>query len=153
MALVPHFIDGKRVETADRTGTVYNPATGEKQHDVAYASRERTEEAIAAAAAALPAWRATSLTKRTDVLFRLRALLTDHRDEIAAVVTSEHGKVLSDAAGEVARGIENVEFAAGLTHHLKGELSEQVSTGVLSWLESLPPSSPAHRRGSLRRRD
>ncbi|HLR85417.1 MAG TPA: CoA-acylating methylmalonate-semialdehyde dehydrogenase [Nocardioidaceae bacterium] len=130
MALVPHFIDGKRVETADRTGTVYNPATGEKQHDVAYASRARTEEAIAAAAAALPAWRATSLTKRTDVLFRLRALLTDHRDEIAAVVTSEHGKVLSDAAGEVARGIENVEFAAGLTHHLKGELSEQVSTGV-----------------------
>jgi len=130
VALVPHFIDGKRVETADRTGTVYNPATGEKQHDVAYASRARTEEAIAAAAAALPAWRATSLTKRTDVLFRLRALLTDHRDEIAAVVTSEHGKVLSDAAGEVARGIENVEFAAGLTHHLKGELSEQVSTGV-----------------------
>ncbi len=130
MAVVPHIIDGKRIDTADRMGTVYNPATGEKQHDVAYASRARTDEAIAAAAAAFPAWRATSLTKRTDVLFRLRALLTERRDEIAATVTSEHGKVLSDAAGEVARGIENVEFAAGLTHHLKGELSEQVSSGV-----------------------
>ena len=130
MAVVPHIIDGKRIDTADRMGTVYNPATGEKLHDVAYASRARTDEAIAAAAAAFPAWRATSLTKRTDVLFRLRALLTERRDEIAATVTSEHGKVLSDAAGEVARGIENVEFAAGLTHHLKGELSEQVSSGV-----------------------
>lgn len=130
MAVVPHIIDGLRVETADRTGTVFNPATGEKQHDVAYASRARTEEAIAAAEAAFPAWRATSLTKRTDVLFRLRGLLNDHRAEIAAAVTSEHGKVLSDAAGEVSRGIENVEFAAGLTHHLKGEYSEQVSSGV-----------------------
>ncbi|WP_408641645.1 CoA-acylating methylmalonate-semialdehyde dehydrogenase [Solicola gregarius] len=130
VAVVPHLIDGKRVETSDRTGTVFNPATGERQHEVPYASRQQTDEAIAAAAAALPGWRATSLTKRTDVLFRLRTLLTEHRDEIAAVVTSEHGKVLADAAGEVARGIENVEFAAGLTDHLKGEYSEQVSSGV-----------------------
>ncbi|MGH3357486.1 MAG: CoA-acylating methylmalonate-semialdehyde dehydrogenase [Nocardioidaceae bacterium] len=130
MAVIPHLIDGKRVETSERSGTVYDPATGAAQHEVGYASRAQTTEAIAAAAAAFPAWRATSLTRRTDVLFRLRALLTERRDEIAAVVTAEHGKVLGDAAGEVSRGIENVEYAAGLTDHLKGEYSEQVSSGV-----------------------
>ncbi len=130
MARISHVIDGKHVDTADRTGTVYDPATGHAQHEVPLASRAQTEEAIAAAAAALPGWAATSLTKRTDVLFRLRGLLTERRQEIAAVVTSEHGKVLSDAAGEVSRGIENVEFAAGLTNHLKGDFSQQVSAGV-----------------------
>ena len=130
MARISHVIDGKHVDTADRTGTVYDPATGQPQHEVPLASRAQTDEAIAAAAAALPGWAATSLTKRTDVLFRLRGLLTERRQEIAAVVTSEHGKVLSDAAGEVSRGIENVEFAAGLTNHLKGDFSQQVSSGV-----------------------
>ncbi|ERK70082.1 aldehyde dehydrogenase family protein, partial [Leifsonia aquatica ATCC 14665] len=80
--------------------------------------------------AALPGWRATSLTKRADVLFRLRHLLTERRDDLAAIVTSEHGKVLSDAAGEIGRGLENVEFASGLINQLKGEFSEQVSTGI-----------------------
>ena len=130
MATVTHVIDGKHVEGSDRYGTVFDPATGAAQHDVPFASRAQVDEAIAAAAAALPGWAATSLTRRTDVLFRLRALLTERRDDVAAVVTSEHGKVLSDAAGEVARGIDNVEFAAGLTNHLKGDFSQQVSAGV-----------------------
>jgi malonate-semialdehyde dehydrogenase (acetylating)/methylmalonate-semialdehyde dehydrogenase len=130
MAVIPHVISGKRVERSDRTGVVYDPATGAEQHEVPFASRAQADEAIAAAAAVFPAWRATSLARRTDVLFRLRSLLTERRDDIAAVVTSEHGKVLADAAGEVSRGIENVEFAAGLTHHLKGEFSQQVSSGV-----------------------
>ncbi|MEV8212309.1 CoA-acylating methylmalonate-semialdehyde dehydrogenase [Leifsonia sp. NPDC077715] len=134
MALIRHFIagadapaDGSR---PDRTGPVYNPATGERQHDVALADTAQTEAAIAAAKAAFPAWRATSLTKRADVMFRLRHLLTERRDELAAIVTSEHGKVLSDAAGEIGRGLENVEFASGLIDKLKGEYSEQVSTGI-----------------------
>ncbi|MBW8872994.1 MAG: aldehyde dehydrogenase family protein, partial [Leifsonia sp.] len=118
MALIRHFIAG--VETpaehsADlRTGPVFDPATGERQHDVALADAAETQRAIAAARAAFPAWRATSLTKRADVFFRLRHLLTERTDELAAIVTSQHGKVLSDAAGEIGRGLENVEFASGL---------------------------------------
>ncbi|MGO4300653.1 CoA-acylating methylmalonate-semialdehyde dehydrogenase [Leifsonia sp. RAF41] len=135
MALIRHFIAGADApaETAarpDRTGPVFNPATGERQHEVALADADQTRAAIAAAKAAFPAWRATSLTKRADVFFRLRHLLTERRDELAAIVTSEHGKVLSDAAGEIGRGLENVEFAAGLIDKLKGEYSEQVSTGI-----------------------
>lgn len=133
MALIRHFIAGEESPaepTAVRTGPVFNPATGERQHEVALADTAETQRAIAAARAAFPAWRATSLTKRADVLFRLRHLLTEHKDELAAIVTSEHGKVLSDAAGEIGRGLENVEFASGLIDKLKGEYSEQVSTGV-----------------------
>ena len=135
MALIRHFIDRRGRtrrdgRTPDRTGPVFNPATGERQHEVASADVDRRDAAIAAAKAALPAWRATSLTKRADVFFRLRHLLTERHDELAAIVTSEHGKVLSDAAGEIGRGLENVEFAAGLIDQLKGEYSEQVSTGI-----------------------
>ncbi len=130
MARIPHVIAGSRVTDAERTQPVYNPATGEAQHELGIASAETVEQAIAAAAAALPAWRATSLTRRADVFFNLRQLLKQRTPELSAIVTSEHGKVLSDAAGEVARGLENVEFAAGLLHLLKGERDEQVSTGV-----------------------
>jgi len=134
VALIRHFIAGEESPAdpagAPRTGPVYNPATGERQHEVALADTAETQRAIAAARAAFPAWRATSLTKRADVLFRLRHLLTERRDELAAIVTSEHGKVLSDAAGEIGRGLENVEFASGLIDKLKGEYSEQVSTGI-----------------------
>jgi malonate-semialdehyde dehydrogenase (acetylating)/methylmalonate-semialdehyde dehydrogenase len=135
MALIGHYINGVHAappepESGQRYGVVFNPATGEAQHQLAFASAARVAEAIAAAAAALPGWRATSLTKRADVFFKLRHLLVQRRDELAAVVTSEHGKVLSDAAGEVARGLENVEFAAGLIQHLKGDYSEQVANGV-----------------------
>ena len=130
MALIPHFIAGERVEDAARTQPVFNPATGAEQHEVAVASAETVERAIAAAQQALPAWRKTSLTKRADVFFNLRQLLKQRTPELAAIVTSEHGKVLSDAAGEIARGLENVEFASGLMQLLKGERDEQVSTGV-----------------------
>ncbi|UAJ78223.1 CoA-acylating methylmalonate-semialdehyde dehydrogenase [Leifsonia sp. ZF2019] len=130
MALIRHLIAGAETGEPVRTGPVFDPATGERQHEVVLGSRADVESAIAAARAALPAWRATSLTKRADVLFRLRHLLTERRHELAAVVTSEHGKVLSDAAGEIGRGLENVEFASGLIDKLKGEFSEQVSTGI-----------------------
>jgi len=130
VALIRHLIDGTETGEPARTGAVYDPATGERRHEVVLGSTADVEQAIAAARAALPAWRATSLTKRADVLFRLRHLLTERRDDLAAIVTSEHGKVLSDAAGEIGRGLENVEFASGLINQLKGEYSEQVSTGI-----------------------
>ncbi|KRC49977.1 methylmalonate-semialdehyde dehydrogenase [Leifsonia sp. Root227] len=130
MALIRHLIDGTETGEPVRTGPVFNPATGVQQHEVVLASVSDVEAAIAAARAALPGWRATSLTKRADVLFKLRHLLTERSAELAAIVTSEHGKVLSDAAGEIGRGLENVEFASGLINQLKGEYSEQVSTGI-----------------------
>ncbi|MBU4465550.1 MAG: CoA-acylating methylmalonate-semialdehyde dehydrogenase, partial [Actinobacteria bacterium] len=121
---------GHDAGSAERTGAIYNPATGATEREVAFASTSEVDEAIAAAKAALPGWRATGLIRRADVFFRLRHLLVERQDELAAIVTSEHGKVLSDAKGEISRGIENVEFAAGLVHLLKGEHSEQVSRGV-----------------------
>jgi malonate-semialdehyde dehydrogenase (acetylating)/methylmalonate-semialdehyde dehydrogenase len=127
---IPHFINGNRVSDAERFGPVFNPATGEQEKQVALASASRTEEAIAAARAALPAWRATSLAKRTNIFFRVREILNQRKPELAAILTSEHGKVLSDAAGEISRGLENIEFATGLSHMLKGERSEQVSSGI-----------------------
>ncbi len=130
MARIPHVIAGEKVTDAERTQPVYNPATGEVQHELSIASVQTVEQVVAAAAAALPMWRKTSLTKRADVFFNLRQLLKQRTPELAAIVTSEHGKVLSDAAGEIARGLENVEFASGLLHVLKGERDEQVSTGV-----------------------
>ncbi|BCW82133.1 CoA-acylating methylmalonate-semialdehyde dehydrogenase [Arthrobacter sp. NicSoilC5] len=130
METIPHYINGARVTDADRFGPVFNPATGQQEKQVALASAARTEEAIAAARAALPAWRATSLTKRTTIFFKVREILTQRKSELAAILTSEHGKVLSDAEGEIARGLENIDFATGLSHMLKGERSEQVSSGI-----------------------
>ena len=130
MSTILHHVGGIETGAADRTGPVYNPATGGVQHQVAFASKDEVDAAIATAAAALPGWRATGLVKRADVFFRLRHLLVERQDELAAIITSQHGKVLSDAKGEISRGIENVEFAAGLVHLLKGEHSEQVARGV-----------------------
>ncbi|MGZ0711835.1 CoA-acylating methylmalonate-semialdehyde dehydrogenase (plasmid) [Coraliomargarita sp. W4R53] len=130
MSLIQHYVNGQDTGSDERTGNVYNPATGVAQHQVAFASVAEVEEAIAAAKAALPAWRSTGLIKRADVFFRLRSLLVERQDELAAILTSEHGKVLSDAKGEISRGLENIEFAAGLVHLLKGERSEQVARGV-----------------------
>jgi len=130
MSLIRHHIAGQEAGAAERTGPVYNPATGEQQHDVAFASTAEVEQAIAAAKAALPGWRATGLIKRADVFFRLRQLLIERQDDLAAIITSQHGKVLDDAKGEISRGIENVEFAAGLVHLLKGEHAQQVARGV-----------------------
>jgi malonate-semialdehyde dehydrogenase (acetylating)/methylmalonate-semialdehyde dehydrogenase len=128
---VNHWINGRRVPgTSGRSGPVYNPATGELTREVDFASVEEVDAAVAAAKAAFPAWRATSLSRRTEILYRIRNLVEEHRAEIAAHLTREHGKVPSDALGEVARGLENLEFATGIPHLLKGGFSEQVSTGI-----------------------
>ncbi|WP_067461601.1 CoA-acylating methylmalonate-semialdehyde dehydrogenase [Actinomadura macra] len=128
---VTHWIGGKPFDgEAERRGDIYEPATGRLAGKVDFASGAEVDAAVAAAKAAFPAWRDASLTQRTRVLFRFRELLTEHRDEIARLISSEHGKVVSDAAGEVARGLEVVEFACGIPHLLKGGFSENVSTRV-----------------------
>ncbi len=130
-ARITHWINGATwTGTPARTGDVYNPATGEVTAKVDFASRATLDEAVAAAKAAFPAWRDASITKRTQVLFAFRELLNARKDELAAIITAEHGKVLSDAAGEVTRGQEVVEFACGIGHLFKGAFSEQVSAGV-----------------------
>jgi malonate-semialdehyde dehydrogenase (acetylating)/methylmalonate-semialdehyde dehydrogenase len=131
MKHVSHWIGGKpwAGETAQR-GDIYNPATGQVTGTVDFASAAEVGAAVEAAAAAWPAWRETSLARRANVLFAFRELIRSHIGELAALVSSEHGKVASDAAGEVARGLEVVEFACGLPHLLKGGFSENVSTGV-----------------------
>jgi malonate-semialdehyde dehydrogenase (acetylating)/methylmalonate-semialdehyde dehydrogenase len=128
---VHHWINGRRVAgTSGRHGPVYNPATGELAREVDFAAVEEVDAAVRAAAEAFPAWRATSISRRTEILFRMRNLVDEHREEIAAHLTREHGKVRLDALGEVARGLENLEFACGVPHLLKGGFSEQVSTGI-----------------------
>jgi len=127
---ISHWIDGKPVAGAGRTGDVCDPATGQVRAQVDFAGPAEVERAVAAAAAALPGWRATSLAGRTRVLFAFRELLQARKHELAKIVTSEHGKVESDAAGEVARAIENVEYACGAAQLLKGGFSENASTGV-----------------------
>ncbi len=128
---VTHWIGGHPAPgTSGRRGPVFDPATGVQTRWVDFASPDEVDRAVAAAKAAFPAWRATSLSKRTDILFRIRNLMDQHRRELAALLTAEHGKVTSDAMGEIARGIENLEFACGIQHLLKGGFSEQASTGV-----------------------
>jgi malonate-semialdehyde dehydrogenase (acetylating)/methylmalonate-semialdehyde dehydrogenase len=128
---IDHWIGGKRVPSrSGRSGSVYDPATGAVQAEVGFASVEEVDDAVAAAADAFPAWRRASLSRRADIMFRFRHLLDEHRAEIAAVLSSEHGKVRADAAGELARGIENVEFACGIPALLKGGFSEQAATDV-----------------------
>lgn len=127
---IGHWMNGGEVAGTGREQDVFNPATGEVSGRVALASVSDLEQAVDAARAALPAWRATGLTKRAAVMFKLREIVTAKSDELARIITAEHGKVVSDAAGEVVRGLENVEYCAGLMHHLKGEFSEQVSSGV-----------------------
>ncbi|WP_317230252.1 CoA-acylating methylmalonate-semialdehyde dehydrogenase [Clavibacter sp. MX14-G9D] len=131
LPVVPHWIDGARSpSTSGRTAPVYDPARGVVTKEVALADGDEIARAIASAHAAFPAWRDLSLAKRQAILFRFRELLEAEKGELAEIITSEHGKVVSDALGEITRGQEVVEFATGLAHHLKGEYSEQVSTGV-----------------------
>ncbi|AJW79834.1 CoA-acylating methylmalonate-semialdehyde dehydrogenase [Clavibacter michiganensis] len=131
LPVVPHWIDGARSpSTSGRTAPVYDPARGVVTKEVALADADEIARAIASAHAAFPAWRDLSLAKRQAILFRFRELLEAEKGELAEIITSEHGKVVSDALGEITRGQEVVEFATGLAHHLKGEYSEQVSTGV-----------------------
>jgi malonate-semialdehyde dehydrogenase (acetylating)/methylmalonate-semialdehyde dehydrogenase len=130
-ARVTHWINGKFWEgTPERSGDVFDPATGEVTKTVDLASAKVLDDAVAAAKAAFPGWRDTSLTKRASILFAFREILNSRKEELAAIITEEHGKVLSDALGEVTRGMEVVEFACGIPHLLKGGFSEGVSTGI-----------------------
>ena len=131
MSRITHWIDGKPWGgVAERTGKVYDPATGAVTGQVDFATEAEVDAGVAAAAEAWRSWRHASLTKRANVLFTFRELLNNRKAELAAIVTAEHGKVLSDAGGEVARALENVEYACGIPQLLKGEYSENASTRV-----------------------
>jgi malonate-semialdehyde dehydrogenase (acetylating)/methylmalonate-semialdehyde dehydrogenase len=133
-AQLGHFIDGRlRAGASGRAGTVFDPATGRVSANVGFASEQETRAAIQSARSALPAWSETPPLQRARVLFKFKALLDGHIDDLAAIITSEHGKVLPDARGEVTRGIEVVEFACGIPHLLKGEFSDNVGGGVDCW--------------------
>jgi malonate-semialdehyde dehydrogenase (acetylating) / methylmalonate-semialdehyde dehydrogenase len=129
--LVNHWIDGKLLDAdPERRGDVFDPATGRVTKHVAFASASDVDDAVACAASAFASWQSTSLAERTRILFRFRELLHERAGELAAIITSEHGKVRSDALGEVTRGLEVVEFACGMPHLLKGGYSESVSSRV-----------------------
>jgi malonate-semialdehyde dehydrogenase (acetylating)/methylmalonate-semialdehyde dehydrogenase len=128
---INHIIGGEEVETTSgRTSPVYNPATGEVTAQVGLATVEEVDHAVGVAAAAAIEWGTTSLAKRTSIMYSFRDLVSRHKSDIAAQLTAEHGKVLSDSAGEVQRGIENIEYACGLAEHLKGSFSQQASTDI-----------------------
>jgi malonate-semialdehyde dehydrogenase (acetylating)/methylmalonate-semialdehyde dehydrogenase len=128
---IPHWIGGKRVDgTSGRSGPVYNPALGVQSGAVDLASVEEIDAAVQNAAEAWESWRTMSLAKRAELFFRIRELFHAHREDLAKLLTAEHGKVLSDAMGEVARGLEVIEFACGIPTLIKGEFSEQASTGI-----------------------
>jgi malonate-semialdehyde dehydrogenase (acetylating)/methylmalonate-semialdehyde dehydrogenase len=132
--VVGHWIGGQSVPGgAARAQDVFNPATGKVSRRVALADPPIVERAVSSAAAAWPQWADTPPIRRARVLSRFVALLNEHRDELAALITSEHGKVFSDAQGEVMRGIDVVEFACGIPQLLKGDYTEQVSTGMDNW--------------------
>ncbi|MCI4657087.1 CoA-acylating methylmalonate-semialdehyde dehydrogenase [Cryobacterium zhongshanensis] len=129
--VVPHWIDGaERAGVSGRTAPVFDPALGTVTKDVPLADDAEIEAAVASAKAAFPAWRDLSIAKRQSIIFTFRELLNARKGELAEILTSEHGKVLSDALGEITRGLEVVEFACGIPHLLKGEYSENVATGV-----------------------
>ncbi len=131
MTHITHWINGEfSTQKAERQGDIYNPATGQITGSVDFASAATIDNAVQVATKAFSEWRHSSLTKRVQILFAFRELVNVNKEKIAALITAEHGKVLSDAAGEVTRGLEVVEFACGIPHLLKGGFSEEVSTGV-----------------------
>ena len=131
MKIIPHWIGGTLTTPADgRLAPVWNPATGEQQAWVALAGRAEVDAAVHAASEAFPQWSQVSLSKRTKVMFAFRELVNAHVQEIAEAICDEHGKVISDAAGEVQRGLEVIEFACGIPTLLQGSYSDQVSGGV-----------------------
>ena len=131
MKRITHWVNGEYSTTkAARSGDIYNPATGEVIGSVDFADSALVDQAVNVANEAFKSWRHSSLTKRTQVLFAFRELLNENKEKLAAIITEEHGKVLSDALGEVTRGLEVVEFSCGIPHLLKGGFSEEVSTGV-----------------------
>jgi malonate-semialdehyde dehydrogenase (acetylating) / methylmalonate-semialdehyde dehydrogenase len=128
---IGHWIGGEIVQGASgRSGPVYNPATGEQTGEVAFASIEEIDRAVASAKAAAAEWRTWSLSKRADLFFKIHDLFVQHREDLARLLTAEHGKVLSDALGEVQRGLEVIEFVCGIPTLLKGSYSEQAATGI-----------------------
>ena len=134
MDILEHFIDGqRRTSASDRTGDVYNPATGRVSKRVPMGTAEELDAAVKAASKAFPEWSSQPPLRRARCMFRLKALLDEHADDLAAILTSEHGKVLEDARGEVTRAIEVVEFACGAPQLLKGEYTDSVGTGVDSF--------------------
>src|SRR3989440_3635832 len=131
--IVQHWIGGRLTKAQARTLEVFNPASGQVARRVAMASHDEVGNAVASAQAAFPAWADTPPIRRARVLAKFLNLLNEHRDELAAIITSEHGKVLTDAQGEVTRGVEIVEFACGIAHLLKGDFTDQASTGLDNW--------------------
>ena len=132
--IVPHYIGGQQVAGGGgRFGDVFNPATGAVSARVPLAGAAEVDAAVAAARAAWPAWAETAPLKRARILFKFKQLLDEHTDELAELITREHGKVFSDAKGEVQRGIEVVEFACGIPNLLKGEYTEQIGGGIDNW--------------------
>src|SRR2546430_14681279 len=128
---ISHWIGGRTVEgESGRSGPVYDPARGVQTGAVDFATAEEVDRAVQAAKEAFPAWRAMSLSKRTAIFFRIRELIDQHREDIGRILTVEHGKVLSDAMGEVARGLEVIEYCCGIPELLKGGFTEQASTGI-----------------------
>jgi malonate-semialdehyde dehydrogenase (acetylating) / methylmalonate-semialdehyde dehydrogenase len=128
---ITHWIAGASyASSSGRTAPVYNPALGKQTKQLALADQSDIEAAVAAASAAFTSWSELSIARRQSVIFRFRELLVARKEELAAIITSEHGKVLSDAAGEIQRGLEVVELACGFPHIIKGDFSENVSTGV-----------------------
>jgi malonate-semialdehyde dehydrogenase (acetylating)/methylmalonate-semialdehyde dehydrogenase len=138
MKIISHIINGQAIDNNDRYQDVYNPATGEVSGKVALASTKTVEQAIKAAKEAFPAWRATPPLKRVQVMYRFKQLLEQNKEKICALLTAEHGKVTDDAMGELARGIENVEYACGAPELLKGEHSRNVGPNIDSWSEFQP---------------
>ena len=130
---VPHWIGGRTVRGTGAQLDVFNPATGEVARRVALATADEVRAAVASARGAWPAWADTPPVRRARVLARFLQLLNERRDALAALITGEHGKVFADAQGEVTRGIEIVEFACGIPQLLKGDFTDQVSTGIDNW--------------------
>jgi len=138
MTTIGHLINGKNTTPESRTQDVFNPSTGEVSKQVALASKTTVEEAIAAAQAAFPEWRNTPPAKRSRIMFKFKQLLEDNSEKICAMIGEEHGKISHDAAGELTRGIENVEFACYAPELLKGEHSKNVGPNIDSWSEMQP---------------
>ena len=139
VANIDHYIAGKVVAgNSGRHQDVYNPATGAVSGKAALASKAEVDRAVAAAQAAFPGWAETSPLRRARILFKFLELMNQHRDELARLITAEHGKVFTDAQGEVTRGIEILEFATGIPQLLKGDYTEQVSTGMDNWTMRQP---------------
>lgn len=136
--IIGHFINGKIVEDGIRTQDVFNPSFGRAEKKVSLASKATVKEAVAAAQAAFPAWRNTPVMKRARIMFRYKELLEQNRDEICRLIGSEHGKILHDAAGELQRGIENVEYACAAPEFLKGDYSKNVGPDIDSWSDFQP---------------